>query len=168
MRRLSLLAVVLVGLSTLTGSVATAHSTLIAAIPEPSASVSELTVIELEFGSPLIDDGKATLALATIREGRDLPIGEVEFVSEFVIRALVDDPPPPGDYVVRYQVTSEDGDLNDGGYTFTLLGSRGSGVTWILLGIGIVALGAVGFLLRPRRKPTGRASSSGTRSSRTR
>ena len=47
-------------------------------------------------------------------------------------------------------VTSLDGDLNDGGYAFELLEPKGNNVTWLLLGIGVVALMGVAYLLRPK------------------
>lgn len=135
----------------LLASGAGAHSTLLTALPEPASSVSELDVIELEFESALVDDGQARIALATIREGRDLPLGDTEFVSDYIIRAEVNELPPAGDYVIRYQVTSADGDLNDGGYSFTVLPEKGGAATWLLLGGGLAAVGVLAVLLRPRR-----------------
>ncbi len=127
-----------------------AHTTLLDSTPEPASKVTDLDEIKLIFASELIKDGKAKIYLATIREGKDIPISETVFVSDFVIKAEVPELPEPGQYVIRYMVTSLDGDLNDGGYAFELLESKGNNVTWLLLGIGVGALMGVAYLLRPK------------------
>ena len=127
-----------------------AHTTLLDSTPERASKVTDLDEIKLIFASELINDGKAKIYLATIREGKDIPISETGFVSDFVIKAEVPELPEPGQYVVRYMVTSLDGDLNDGGYAFELLEPKGNNVTWLLLGIGVVALMGVAYLLRPK------------------
>jgi len=127
-----------------------AHTSLMSSSPEREERVSDLQEIELTFSSGLIDDGNAKITLSTIREGKEIPIGETTFVSEFIIRADVSMDLEPGQYVVRYHVTALDGDLNDGGYAFELLPSKGNDVIWILLGAGLVAIASVMFLLRKK------------------
>ena len=127
-----------------------AHTTLLDSTPERASKVTDLDEIKLIFASELINDGKAKIYLATIREGKDIPISETVFVSDFVIKAEVPELPEPGQYVVRYMVTSLDGDLNDGGYAFERLEPKGNNVRWRLLGIGVVALMGVAYLLRPK------------------
>jgi methionine-rich copper-binding protein CopC len=127
-----------------------AHTALIESSPEAGKSTPELLEIELTFATQLVDDGNAKIRLATIREGIDMPIGETTFISDYIIRANIPTVPDPGQYVVRYHVTSLDGDLNDGGYAFELLAPKGTSVTWVLLGIGVGLLALVMFLLRPK------------------
>ncbi len=129
-----------------------AHTSLMESSPERQERVSGLSEIELTFSSGLVDDGNAKISLSTIREGEEVPIGETTFVSDFIISAEVPKEPVPGQYVVRYHVTSLDGDLNDGGYAFELLASKGNDVTWILIAGGVVAIAAVMFLLRKKPK----------------
>ena len=52
--------------------------------------------------------------------------------------------------MIRYRVTSLDGDLNDGGYAFELLAPKGPDVMWILLGVGLVAVASIMFLIRKK------------------
>jgi methionine-rich copper-binding protein CopC len=127
-----------------------AHTSLMGSSPEAGKSTSQLSEIELTFSSELFNDGNAKINLATIRDGVDISIGETIFVSEYVIRAEIPTLPEPGQYVIRYHVTSYDGDLNDGGYAFELLAPKGTSNTWILLGIGVGFLALVAFLLRPK------------------
>ena len=105
--------------------------------------MSGLQEIELTFASGLINDGKAKITLTTIRDGKEIPIGETIFVSDFILRADVPTDLKPGQYIVRYRVTSLDGDLNDGGYMFELVASKGNDAIWIVLGIGIFTIAAV-------------------------
>ena len=127
-----------------------AHTTLLDSTPERASKVTDIDEIKLTFASELVNDGKAKIYLATIREGIDIPISETVFVSDFVIKAQVPELPEPGQYVIRYMVTSLDGDLNDGGYAFELLESKGNSAPWFLLGIGVVVLMGVAYLLRPK------------------
>jgi len=128
-----------------------AHTTLLDETPERASKVSDIDEIELTFASELVNDGKAKIYLATIREGEDIPLGETVFISDFVIKAEVPELPEPGEYVIRYMVTSFDGDLNDGGYAFELLEPKGNSATWLLLGIGVVALMGMSYLLRSKK-----------------
>ena len=127
-----------------------AHTTLLDSTPERASKVTDIDEIKLTFASALVNDGKAKIYLATIREGKDIPISETVFVSDFVIKAQVPELPEPGQYVIRYMVTSLDGDLNDGGYAFELLEPKGNDGTWLLLGIGVVVLMGVAYLLRSK------------------
>ena len=131
-------------------SSANAHTTLLDATPEPASTVSELDEIELKFESEMVNDGNAKIYLATIREGKDIPIGETIFVSEFIIKAEVPSPPPPGQYVIRYMVTSLDGDINDGGYAFELRESTGSSTPWVLIAVVVALLVVLAYFLRPK------------------
>tara|TARA_B100000686_G_C16636163_1_gene887403 strand:- start:429 stop:914 length:486 start_codon:yes stop_codon:yes gene_type:complete len=147
-----LAAMLLVGISLLGVGVQNlyAHTSLMSSSPERGEGVSSLKEIELTFASGLINDGKAKIFLSTIREGTEIPIGETSFISDFVIRADVPSEPEPGQYVIRYRVTSLDGDLNDGGYAFELLAPKGPDVMWILLGAGLVAVASIMFLIRKK------------------
>ena len=133
-----------------------AHTELTESSPERSGRVSNLTEIELTFSSELLDDGNARILLTTIRDGKEVPIGDTLFVSEYTIRADVPTQPAPEQYVVRYRVTALDGDVNDGGYSFELLAPKGSDATWMLLGVGLVFIALVMFLLwkKPRQDKT--------------
>src|SRR6056297_959644 len=95
-----------------------AHSTLVEATPGEGERVSSLDEIVLRFGEPVIDDGESTLLVLQTPDGSDIAIGPVEHVDAFTVRATVPHSPEPGSYVVRYQVRSYDGDLNDGGHLF--------------------------------------------------
>mgnify|MGYP002033994187 FL=1 len=128
-----------------------AHTTLVDSTPERASKINDISFIELTFTSELVQDEKAKIYLATIREGKDIPIGETTFVSKFTIKAEVPQLPDPGQYVIRYMVTSLDGDLNDGGYAFELLASKGNNATWLLLGLGVVILIGLALLLRPKK-----------------
>ena len=132
-------------------SQAIAHSTLIDSTPQPAEMVTSLPEIKLTFSSPLIKDERAKISLATVREGKDIPIGETIFESDTVIYAKVPDPPKPGQYVIRYVVTAADGDLNDGGYAFEFFEKQDSSRTWSYLGAGFGIL-LVMFLLLSRGK----------------
>lgn len=143
-----------------------AHSTLIGGCPGPGDIVNELTTIELLFGSEIVDDGLAKLELTGDNGRVDLDVGPTTFADELTLTADVLADLDPGRYIVRYMVTSIDGDLNDGGFEFTLdpdadqdaagcaeTADGGSGVGGlVLLGVGVVAVVALGLLLRtPRR-----------------
>ena len=116
--------------------------------PQPAAVLTDLNEIRLVFKSPLIDDGKAKISLATVREGQDIPIGETVFESPTVITASILQTPKPGQYVIRYVVTAEDGDMNDGGYAFELYEKQDSSKPWLFLGAGLGILLVFVFLLR--------------------
>ena len=101
-------------------SQATAHTTVDKekSNPHPAEVLTELDEIRLVIKSPLIYDGKAKISLATVREGKDIPIGETASESPTVITASILQTPKPGQYVIRFVVTAEDGDMIDGGYAF--------------------------------------------------
>ena len=82
---LTFIAAVLLSIS----SQAAAHTTVDKenSTPQPAEIVTDLKEIRLVFKSPLIDDGKAKISLATVREGQDIPIGETTFESPTVISA---------------------------------------------------------------------------------
>ena len=129
---------------------ATAHTTVDKenSTPQPAAVLTELDEIRLVFKSPLIDDGKAKISLATVREGKDIPIGETAFESPTVITASILQTPKPGQYVIRYVVTAEDGDMNDGGYAFELYEKQDSSKPWLFLAAALGILLVFVFLLR--------------------
>ena len=91
---LALIASVLLGIS----SQAAAHTTVDKenSTPQPASVLTDLNEIRLVFKSPLIDDGKAKISLATVREGQDIPIGETLFESPTVITASILQTPKPG------------------------------------------------------------------------
>ena len=120
--------------------------------PHPAEVLTELDEIRLVFKSPLIDDGKAKISLATVREGKDIPIGETAFESPTVITASILQTPKPGQYVIRYVVTAEDGDMNDGGYAFELYEKQDSSKTWSYLAASLGILLVVVLLLRAKPK----------------
>jgi methionine-rich copper-binding protein CopC len=143
---LSLITVALFSIS----SQAAAHTTVDKenSTPQPAEIVTDLKEIRLVFKSPLIDDGKAKISLATVREGQDIPIGETTFESPTVISADILQTPKPGQYVIRYVVTAEDGDINDGGYAFELYEKQVSSKPWYFLGAALGILLVSVFLLR--------------------
>ncbi|MBT95266.1 MAG: hypothetical protein CL431_04780 [Acidimicrobiaceae bacterium] len=143
---LTLIAAVLLSIS----SQAAAHTTVDKenSTPQPAEIVTDLKEIRLVFKSPLIDDGKAKISLATVREGQDIPIGETTFESPTVISADILQTPKPGQYVIRYAVTAEDGDLNDGGYAFELYEKAVSSMPWLFIGAALGILLISVFLLR--------------------
>ena len=143
---LGLIASVLLGIS----SQAAAHTTVDKenSTPQPAAVLTDLNEIRLVFKSPLIDDGKAKISLATVREGQDIPIGETVFESPTVITASILQTPKPGQYVIRYVVTAEDGDMNDGGYAFELYEKQDSSKPWLFLAAALGILLVFVFLLR--------------------
>ena len=120
--------------------------------PQPAAVITALDEIRLVFKSPLINDGKAKISLATVREGQDIPIGETVFESPTVITASILQTPKPGQYVIRYVVTAQDGDMNDGGYAFELYQKQDSSKTWSYLAASLGILLVVVLLLRAKPK----------------
>ena len=156
-RRLRKLALVLlfVAFALLSSSTkALAHTTVDKenSTPQPAAVVTALDEIRLVFKSPLINDGKAKISLATVREGQDIPIGETVFESPTVITASILKTPKPGQYVIRYIVTAQDGDMNDGGYAFELYEKQDSSKTWSYLAASLGILLVVVLLLRAKPK----------------
>ena len=91
---------------------------------------------------------RAKISLATVREGQDIPIGETVFESPTVITASILQTPKPGQYVIRYVVTAEDGDMNDGGYAFELYEKQDSSKPWLFLAAALGILLVFVFLLR--------------------
>ena len=156
-RRLRKLALVLVfvAFALLSSSTkALAHTTVDKenSTPQPAAVITALDEIRLVFKSPLINDGKAKISLATVREGQDIPIGETVFESPTVITASILKTPKPGQYVIRYIVTAQDGDMNDGGYAFELYEKQDSSKTWSYLAASLGILLVVVLLLRAKPK----------------
>ncbi len=149
----------------LVGSTAGAHSTLVSSCPGETDVVNQLDRIELTFGSDIVDDGQALVALAGDEGRTDIEIGPATFVDERTLAATVPPALEPGRYIIRYMVTSIDGDLSDGGFEFTfdpdaaqdapgcgeVDGDGGGATGWVLLGVGVVAVTGIGLLLRPRR-----------------
>ena len=148
-RKLPLLLVLIASSLLSTSPQAAAHTTVDKenSTPQPAAVLTDLNEIRLVFKSPLIDDGKAKISLATVREGQDIPIGETVFESPTVITASILQTPKPGQYVIRYVVTAEDGDMNDGGYAFELYEKQDSSKPWLFLGAGLGMLLVFVFLL---------------------
>lgn len=144
---------------------ASAHSTLIDATPGQGERVASLDEIVLRFGDPIIDDGASLLALQT-PDGTDIAIGPAEHLDAFTLRATVPHSPEPGSYVLRYQVRSYDGDLNDGGHLFDLDpdAAADASAPYVLLGIGGASAIAMVALLRPRRHERDAAPAGGDRS----
>ncbi len=128
-----------------------AHTQLAESSPEKQERVSNLTEIELTFSSELLDDGNARILLTTLHDGKEVPIGGTVFVSEYTIRADVPTQPAPGQYVVRYRVTAIDGDVNDSGYAFEVLGPKGDNTIWIILGAGVFAIALLMVFLWTRK-----------------
>ena len=147
---LALIASALLGIS----PKAAAHTTVDKenSTPQPAAVLTDVDEIRLVFKSPLIDDGKAKISLATVREGQDIPIGETVFESSTVIAASILQTPKPGQYVIRYVVTAQDGDMNDGGYAFELYEKQDSSKTWSYLAASLGILLVVVLLLRAKPK----------------
>jgi methionine-rich copper-binding protein CopC len=134
-----------------------AHSTLVEATPGEGERVSSLDEIVLRFGDPIIDDGESTVLALQTPDGTAVITGPAEHVDAFTLRATVPHSPEPGSYVVRYQVRSYDGDLNDGGHLFDFDpdAAANSNAPVVLLSVGGVAVIAMVALLRPRRGVTG-------------
>ena len=135
-------------------TLAVAHTTVDKenSTPQPAAVITALDEIRLVFKSPLINDGKAKISLATVRQGQDIPIGETVFESPTVITASILQTPKPGQYVIRYVVTAQDGDMNDGGYAFELYEKQDSSKTWSYLAASLGILLVVVLLLRAKPK----------------
>ena len=156
-RRLRKLALGLVSVAfalLISSTLAVAHTTVDKenSTPQPAAVITALDEIRLVFKSPLINDGKAKISLATVREGQDIPIGETVFESPTVITASILQTPKPGQYVIRYVVTAQDGDMNDGGYAFELYEKQDSSKTWSYLAASLGILLVVVLLLRAKPK----------------
>ena len=156
-RRLRKLALGLVSVAfalLISSTLAVAHTTVDKenSTPQPAVVITALDEIRLVFKSPLINDGKAKISLATVREGQDIPIGETVFESPTVITASILQTPKPGQYVIRYVVTAQDGDMNDGGYAFELYEKQDSSKTWSYLAASLGILLVVVLLLRAKPK----------------
>ena len=149
-----------------------AHSTLIRACPGPGDVLNEVSQLVLDFRSPLIDDEIANVDLLRSADEFEPRVGPPVF-SEDLLTVTVDVPDElePGRYILRYRVTSADGDENDGGFEFTIdpdadpesdtceiIEDSGGAGGFVLLGAGVVAVGALFWFLRPR-KNVGAASS---------
>ena len=153
-RKLPLLLVLVASSLLSTSPQAAAHTTVDKenSTPQPAAVLTDLNEIRLVFKSPLIDDGKAKISLATVREGQDIPIGETVFESSTVITASIFQTQKPEQYVIRYVVTAQDGDMNDGGYAFELYEKQDSSKTWSYLAASLGILLVVVLLLRAKPK----------------
>ena len=132
---------------------ASAHSTLVEATPGQGERVASLDEIVLRFGDPIVEDPSVTVLALQAPDGTDIAIGRPEHVDPFTLRATVPHTPEPGSYVVRYQVLSSDGDLNDGGHLFDVEpdAAANENAPIVLLSVGGVAVLAMVALLRPRR-----------------
>lgn len=152
LRRLVFVVGCLVGLVS-GASAVSAHSTLVEATPDQGERVASLDEIVLRFGDPIVNDGESTVLALQTPDGTDITIGPPEHVDPFTLRATVPHTPEPGSYVLRYQVLSYDGDLNDGGHLFDLDpdAAANANAPVVLLAIGGAAVVAMVVLLRPRR-----------------
>ncbi len=142
-----------------------AHSTLIRACPGPGDVLNEVEILELEFTTPLIDDDIGRVDLLESSTERLVAVGPPVFSEDLLfVTVTVDEELNPGPHIVRYRVTSADGDENDGGFEFSYdpdaepdsdtceiieQSNRAGGL--VLLGVGVVAVGALLFFLRPRK-----------------
>lgn len=164
MRKLAACLVVLVAFAVLPVAPAGAHATLLAPCPAPGDVIPDLQEIELVFRSELIDDGIGDIQLTAVDGEVPIDLGPTVFSEDLLTMSadvLVDEL-APGRYLVFYAVTSADGDLNEFGFEFTIdpdaeidSGTcefdNGGAAGWILLGSGVVAVGALVFFLRPRK-----------------
>ena len=118
---------------------AAAHSTLERSIPEPGERVeAPLAEIELQFLSEvrnlsvvlIAPDGVAVAGVVRMVDGRKARYGVAELDQA-------------GEYVVRYDLLSGDGDPASSGYAFSYAGSGSgsNGLVWLGLVAGLVALG---------------------------
>ncbi|MEE9413949.1 MAG: copper resistance protein CopC [Acidimicrobiales bacterium] len=100
---------------------AAAHSSLITASPAPGVEVGPFAEIRLEFADAISPDGIVQIDLRD-SEGILLEalLGETERVDAFTIRAgLLDSLPGDGEYLVFYQIETNDQDgLQESGYEF--------------------------------------------------
>lgn len=126
--------------------------------------LNEVDVLELEFRTPLIDDGEAEVDLLRSSDEYEPAVGPVVFTDDLLIVTIdVLEELDPGRYVLRYRLTSGDGDENDGGHEFTIdpdaspdsdtceVESSGGSGGLVLLGVGVVAVGGLFWFLRPRK-----------------
>ena len=143
-----------------------AHSSLIRACPGPGDVLNRVDQLVLDFSTPLIDDEIARVDLLRSDDETEPAVGPPIF-SEDLLNITVDvlDELEPGRHILRYRVTSADGDENDGGFEFTidpdadedsdtceLIEDGGGAGGFVLLGVGVVAVGALLWFLRPRKK----------------
>ncbi|MEM7285112.1 MAG: copper resistance protein CopC [Actinomycetota bacterium] len=164
-RFLLVLVATTLAVAALTVPSAGAHSTLIRGCPGPGDVLNEVDRLVLDFRSPLIDDEIAKVDILRSSDEFEPRVGPPVF-SEDLLTVAVDviDDLEPGAYVLRYRVTSADGDENDGGFEFTIdpdadpdsetceIIEENSGAGgFILLGVGVVAIGALFWFLRPRK-----------------
>lgn len=146
-----------------------AHTQPVGGCPTGGDIVNELDEVEITFAAPLLDDGSARIELLGDNGQRPVSMGDVVFSEDPVtISAAVLGEVPPGFYIVRVTATTADGDLNgaDTGFQFQFdpdatpdsdtceLSSGGGAGGWVLLGVGVVAVGALLFFLRPGSKST--------------
>lgn len=145
---------------------ADAHSTLLRACPGPGDTVHTVDEIRLDFARPVLDDGVANIDLLADNGQTALELGPATFSDDgLTLTASGPGELAAGSYIIRYQATSDDGDLTDGGHQFTVdpdasvqsetcqHDDGGSGTTaagWVLLGLGAAAMAVVFFFLRPR------------------
>jgi methionine-rich copper-binding protein CopC len=134
------------------GAAAQAHTELLASLPAEEAEVKEVEVVQLHFSEPLIEDERNRIWLIDDRDETIELAAPRLSEDRFVLGADVPSTLSEGEYFVRYRAASYDGDLNEGGYYFDLVGSSGSSGSYILLGIGLISITIVVVLLRPRRK----------------
>lgn len=165
MTRLRVLVVVAVAAVLSTSAPAGAHAQLIGGCPGGGDRLAELEEIELVFGEPLLDDGTAAIDLLADNGQTAVELGPVVFSEDrMTLSAAVLESLEPGFHIVRVTATSFDGDPNgaDTGFQFEFdpdadpisetcdLPEGGGSGGWVLLLVGVVAVGALVFFLRPR------------------
>ena len=144
-----------------------AHTQPVGGCPAAGDLVNELNEVEITFAAPLVDDGSAVIDLLADNGDRAVLMGDVVFSEgAFTISAAVLGDVTAGFYIVRVTATTADGDLNGADTGFQVefdpdatpdsdtceLPSNGAAGGWILLGVGVVAVGALLFFLRPGSK----------------
>lgn len=153
------------GLMVLAAPVSPAHDLVIGGNPDNGDVVEEFPeIIELEFSGYVKLDFN-TFAISDIESGEILFSGPPTIDGRMVsIEVPADVNPGPGDYRIGFQITSSDGHSTRGMTTFTVAGERDAAstaaesttdvasdaagesgmlqnpLTWILAGVGILAI----------------------------
>ena len=168
------------GLMVLAAPVSPAHDLVIGGNPDNGDVVEEFPeIIELEFSGYVKLDFN-TFAISDIESGEILFSGPPTIDGRMVSIAVPTDVNPgPGDYRIGFQITSSDGHSTRGMTTFTVAGERDAAstaaesttdvasdaagesgmlqnpLTWILAGVGILAiLGVIVMMLARGRHNT--------------
>jgi methionine-rich copper-binding protein CopC len=147
-RRVVAVAIVVgVALGALAARPVEAHSDLIAASPGPGATVGgSITDITLQYDRLVVEfDGRVTDP-----EGVDVASTSAIESGSTVTISLASPLSTPGEYAVRHEILSEDGDRVESAYLFTFdpaspppqfieveSGSRGSGLMWVVAAVGL-------------------------------